>query len=173
MRTLPTRALALLALALMVSCATARPKPTSVPESLDLSLPAVDGRTVTMADFAGKVVLVDIWATWCVPCKDSFPFYADLVRRYGADGFVVVAVSVDTEDADVSEFMADNDMPFIVVRDPKGSLPERLGLQTMPSAVLVGRDGKVAYVHAGFETDEGPEIEAQVKAALAGAPGAS
>ena len=162
---------ALVLAAALSACAAQRPAPTNVPETLELSLPALDGAPVTLASLRGRVVLVDIWATWCVPCKDSFPFYAELVRRYQGDGFAVVAVSVDAEDEEVAAFVADNDMPFTVLRDPQGTLPERLGLQTMPSAVLVGRDGKVAYVHAGFEPDEGPEIEAQVKAALAG-PGA-
>lgn len=138
-------------------------------EAVAFTLPKTDGTSVTLAQLKGTVVLVDMWATWCAPCKDSFPFYSRLQDQYRAQGLEILAVSVDEEDEAVAEFLERNEVSFTVLRDPKGSLPAQLAIDTMPTAILVGRDGKVAYMHAGFVPADEAEIEAQVKAAL-GAP---
>lgn len=137
-------------------------------ERFEFALPDLDGRRIDARSLRGKVVLVDVWATWCEPCARSFPVYAELVRRHRADGFEVVAVSVDERVEDVRTWLEGKDFPFIVVHDPEGTLPERMGLKTMPSAVVLDRDGRVVGAHAGFRDGDEAEIEALVRAALAG-----
>jgi len=153
---------------LLAACATTTAKgPTATVETIDFTLPKPSGEQVSLAAYKGKVVLVDMWATWCAPCKESFPFYDELQKKYAGQGFDILAISVDEEDQAVTDYLAHAPVSFTVLRDPKGSLPSRLDLQTMPTAVLVGRDGKVAFIHAGFVPDDKAEIEAKVQAALA------
>lgn len=121
---------------------------------------------MTAADYRGRVVLVDLWATWCRPCEASMPFYAELHQRYADRGFSVVAVSVDEHEEDVGRFLASRSLPFPILRDPKGTVPALIDLKTMPSSVLLDRDGRVLDVHAGFADEDRTEIEARVWRAL-------
>lgn len=139
---------------------------TPTAETLDFTLPKPGGETVTLSSLKGQVVLVDMWATWCAPCKESFPFYAELQGKYADQGFQILAVSVDEEDEAVKEFLEDMPVPFTVLRDPKGTVPAQMKIDTMPTAILVGKDGKIAFMHAGFVPEDQAEIETQVKAAL-------
>ncbi len=158
-----------LILVLGAACQTTPRTGTKTPtaETLDFTLPKPDGSTLTLSSLKGQVVLVDMWATWCAPCKVSFPFYAELQAEYEAQGFQILAVSVDEEDEAVTEFLEDMPMPFTVLRDPEGTVPAQLKIDTMPTAVLIGRDGKIAFMHAGFVPEDQAEIEEQVAAALA------
>lgn len=151
----------------LVSCATTK-SPVSVDEK-DVSFELADtsGAMVRTADHVGRVVLVDFWATWCKPCEASFPFYDSLAKQYGDDGFVVLAVSVDEDDEAVKSFLARKPVAFTVLRDPTGSVPERFDLQTMPTAVLLGRDGKVKHIHEGFRPGDEDKIKKLVEEALA------
>ncbi|MEQ9502507.1 MAG: TlpA disulfide reductase family protein [Deltaproteobacteria bacterium] len=152
-------------LLLLAACATA-PKVAPKAEALDFTLPDTTGKSVSTKDFAGKVVLVDFWATWCKPCEASFPFYDAIAKKYGERGFEILAVSVDEEDADVAAFLEAKPVSFTVLRDPAGSIPERLNLQTMPTAVLLGRDGSVKHVHEGFFDEDREAITKLVEAEL-------
>ena len=156
---------------LFASCvASTNRAPRLVGTTVSVELPRLDGRTVRLADHIGQVVLVDVWATWCTPCVASFPAYAEIYARHRAAGFAVLAVSVDAEDADVRQFIARWDVPFTVLRDPQGTLPERIDLRTMPTALLVGRDGRIASVHEGFAQADASVIEREVAALLGRAP---
>lgn len=160
-----------LLLVLLAGCATAKSTAPSV-ERLDFALPNTTGQTVSNADFAGKVVLIDFWATWCKPCEASFPFYDELAKAYAEDGFEIVAISVDEEDEAVARFLETHPVSFTILRDPEGTIPERLDLKTMPTAVLVGRDGKVVHVHEGFFPEDEDLLEQKIAAALGTTPGA-
>lgn len=155
-----------LLLALGLGCATAKAPPAPA-EALSLQLPDLQGQTVDLASARGKVVLVDFWATWCKPCEASFPFYAELLERHQKQGFELWAVSVDVDDQAVQAFLQTHPVPFRILRDPEGKVPERLDLRTMPTAFLVGRDGHVRLVHAGFVDDDRLTLDAAVVAALA------
>lgn len=141
---------------------------------LPFSLPDMEGKTVSSQALGGKVVLVDIWATWCKPCLKSFPFYAELYQAHKAEGFELLAVSVDSDDDQVRRFLEANQVPFRVLRDPGGSLPNKLAISTMPTAFLIDRSGAVVEVHEGFVSTDRSKITAMVKEALkATAPGAA
>ncbi len=103
-------------------------------------------------DLAGKVVLVDFWASWCAPCKESFPALRELHEKYSAQGLVVVAVSIDEDKADMDAFLKKNPMPFALVRDPQSKLfDEKLGLTGVPVTYILDKSGKVAFTHGGYE----------------------
>jgi len=101
-----------------------------------------------------KVVLVDFWASWCDPCKASFPALNDLHKRFGPEGLVIIAVNVDENRADMEDFLKKNTAAFTVVRDAKQKLVEKVEVATMPSSFILDREGKVRFMHAGFRGEE-------------------
>jgi thiol-disulfide isomerase/thioredoxin len=121
----------------------------------------------TVPDLKDKVVLVDFWASWCGPCKASFPALKEIHAKYAAQGFAIVAVSIDESKDDMNGFLKKNAVPFIILRDAKGTLAEKLDIQTVPSSFLIDRSGKVTMVHSGYGGEETKkEYIAAIEAAL-------
>jgi thiol-disulfide isomerase/thioredoxin len=112
-----------------------------------------------LPDTAGRVVMVDFWASWCAPCKESFPAYGRLQERLGGKGFVIIAVSVDDDPAAYAAFVARLKPAFATVDDRTHALVESVQVPTMPTCYLVDRRGVVRFVHAGFR---GAETERQL-----------
>lgn len=114
---------------------------------------ALPGRTapVTLDSLRDRVVLLDFWASWCGPCRQSFPWMASLQESLGTRGLRVVAVNLDKERALADAFLAEHPAPFAVAFDPEGATAGRYGVRAMPTSVLVGRDGKILLVHPGFD----------------------
>ena len=125
------------------------------------------GKPVNLAQYKGKVVLIDFWATWCAPCIEELPNIVTAYNRYKAKGFDVVGVSLDeAEDkSKLVKFTSNNKMPWRQVFDGKGmssKLATGYGITAVPFTLLIGRDGKIAAVNP-----RGPELEPAVTAALA------
>ncbi len=156
----------LLLVATLVSPAGARSRESAPQKAADFSLPTRDG-TVTLAGLRGKVVLVDFWASWCGPCRQSFPWLGAVAERYAADGFVVVAINLDKDREAAGTFLQSFSTPFYVAFDPQGKVAEAFGVEAMPSSFLIGRDGLVAFVHPGFELGDTGAVEARIKEAIA------
>lgn len=102
---------------------------------------------------SGKVVLVDFWASWCGPCKASFPAMAQLHAEYAKRGLVIVAVGVDEKPALATAFWKKMAPPFPTLHDSAQTLVKQVAVPTMPTSYLVGRDGRVRGVHQGFRGD--------------------
>lgn len=103
--------------------------------------------------FAGKVVLVDFWASWCAPCKASFPVMAKLHAEYGPRGFAIVAVSVDDTVRAAETFWKRMAAPFAGAHDASKKLVAQVVVPAMPTSYLIGRDGRVRFIHQGFHGD--------------------
>lgn len=131
------------------------------------------GRTgaVSLDAYKGKVVYLDFWASWCVPCKQSFPWMNAMQERYRDQGLRVVAINVDQKNDDASSFLKDNPASFDIAFDPAGKTPMVYDNKGMPGSVLIGPDGKVLMVHSGFKQQERAELERQIQLALAGSDG--
>ena len=115
----------------------------------------------------GKVVIVDFWASWCQPCKDSFPAMNELQKKYADKGLVIIAVNEDEESSDMKDFLKDNAATFTVVRDAKQTLVGVAGIQTMPSSFVLDATGKVRFAHSGFHGAETrKEYEQQIESLL-------
>lgn len=137
---------------------------TSVPNLADMKLEG------TLPDMRGKVVLVDFWASWCAPCKKSFPVMKELHEKFSARGFVILAISVDEEKSEYEAFLKKAPVAFATVRDAAGKSAEAFGVDKMPTSFLIGADGKVAAIHSGFDGEPTrkkylQEIETALKAA--------
>lgn len=105
-------------------------------------------------DLKGKVVLVDFWASWCEPCKESFPVMESLHKQYGARGLVVLAVNVDENIGAMKDFLKDHPGSFAIVHDAKKKLVGLANIASMPTSIVIGRNGKVAAIHKGFHGKE-------------------
>jgi thiol-disulfide isomerase/thioredoxin len=115
---------------------------------------------------AGKVVLLDFWASWCVPCRRSFPWMNEMQEKYAQDGLVIIAVNVDREVEDAAAFLAEYPANFEVVYDPDAALAKEYDIQVMPSSFIIGRDGASIDRHTGFKVKKQDQYEAVIRAAL-------
>ena len=127
----------------------------AVASSVATAAPAVewrsDGRAdVRLADAKGKVVLVDFWASWCPPCKASFPALDVIQRDYRARGVEVIAVNVDEQRKDDDAFLAAHPNQLLVVFDPHGESPKAFKVRGMPSSFVIDRRGEIRYTHEGY-----------------------
>jgi cytochrome c biogenesis protein CcmG/thiol:disulfide interchange protein DsbE len=129
-------------------------------------LPGTKGPLV-LQKLKGKVVYLDFWASWCGPCRQSFPWMNEMQAKYGPRGLQIVGVNLDAKATDAEKFLADVPAQFTVAYDPKGDTARRYAIKGMPSSVLIGADGKVIKVHAGFREDERRALEDAIVAALA------
>ena len=124
------------------------------------------GGVKKLSDLKGKLVYVDFWASWCGPCKQSFPWMNEMHRKYSARGLHIVAINLDAKRADADRFLATSAAEFALAFDAGGESAKRLAVKGMPTSVLVGVDGKVLYVHRGFKLEERGELEARLATAL-------
>jgi cytochrome c biogenesis protein CcmG, thiol:disulfide interchange protein DsbE len=131
------------------------------------SAPPVDGgRAISVADYRGKVVYLDFWASWCAPCRESFPFMSDLQRDLGGKGLQIVAVSVDKTADEAKRFLARYPASFTVVLDAAAACPAAYALEGMPSSFIIDRSGIVRMVHSGFRDSDREQIRRQLAEAL-------
>ena len=126
-----------------------------------------DNGTLSLQSLRGKVVYLDYWASWCAPCRQSFPFMNELQTRYGDKGLVIVAVTIDTELADVHRFLAKYPANFTIAYDPDGATAKTLALKGMPTSFVIDRHGEIVSTHIGFRELEKSKIEKKIKALLA------
>jgi thiol-disulfide isomerase/thioredoxin len=102
----------------------------------------------------GRVILLDFWASWCGPCKKSFPAMEELHKQYAGRGLTIIAVSVDEKREDMERFLKAENVSFTVVRDAGQKLVAAADVSAMPTSFLFDRAGKIRYVHKGFVGDE-------------------
>ncbi len=129
----------------------------SIAAAVELGSPApgfdastFDNKPVRLADYRGKVVFVDFWASWCSPCRQSLPLYDKLSGEFPASDFAVVAINVDENVADAKKFLAEHPVKYTIVQNPKGDIPKAFGIDGMPSSYLIDRDGTIRERHVGF-----------------------
>ena len=117
----------------------------------DLSAYKLEG---TVPKLQGQVVLLDFWASWCDPCKASFPEMEKLHKAYGSRGLTILAVSVDEKRANMERFLKTNKISFATVRDAEQKLVAAADVQTMPTSFLIDRAGKIRVIHNGFRGEQ-------------------
>ena len=128
---------------------------------------AARAAAVDLAEFRGSVVYLDFWASWCAPCRQSFPWMQTMQDAYGAQGLRVVAVNVDQYRADAEQFLAKFHPKFDVRFDPQGEVAARFKIQGMPTGVIIDRHGALRYTHIGFRPMDGAAYEDQLRRVLA------
>lgn len=131
----------------------------------DILLDTATG-ALSLQDLQGKVVYLDFWASWCGPCRKSFPWMNAMHDKYKDAGLVVIAVNEDNDRKEAEAFLKKIPASFLIAYDAKGKLAESIGLEAMPSSFLLAKDGTVTKKHLGFKTGKANEYEAAVRAAL-------
>ena len=124
----------------------------------DINLPGMNGN-VQLESLKGKVVYLDFWASWCEPCKKSFPWMHAIKQSYADQGFEIVAVNLDKDRKLADEFLKEMDVNFKVAFDESGASASEYKLRGMPSSYLIGRDGKVYASHVGFREKDKAQLE--------------
>lgn len=130
-------------------------------------LPDMKGGEMALADFKGKVVLVDFWASWCGPCRESFPWMNSVQEKYVTQGLVVVGINLDQQPKEAEAFLKQVPANFTLLQDSKAFLPEAYGLIGMPSSYLLDREGRLRATHTGFHASRVKEYEASIQQLLA------
>jgi peroxiredoxin len=132
----------------------------------DFSLSPVGGGTpIGPKSFAGKVVIVDFWATWCAPCRQSFPVYQELVEKFGGR-LAVIGVSVDESDEGIEKFRAETGVRFPLVWDQGQAVAGAYQPGTMPTSFILDRAGLVQSIHEGFHQGDEATLEQEIRSLL-------
>jgi cytochrome c biogenesis protein CcmG, thiol:disulfide interchange protein DsbE len=134
---------------------------------LAVSVPVHAVSSLDLAGLRGRVVYLDFWASWCGPCRQSFPWMETMKSTYEVHGLEIVAINLDKNRADADKFLKQFHPTFDVRFDPRGELAELYEVQGMPSSVLIDRHGVVRFTHVGFRPVDGAIYEAQLRELLA------
>ena len=123
------------------------------PKAPELQLPTRNG-TFQLSDFRGKVIYLDFWASWCKPCKKSFPWLNEIQHQYKDQGLEVVAVNLDEDREKSRKFLQQMPANFLIAYDPEGQSAERFKITGMPSSFLIDRNGYIRERHIGFRVKD-------------------
>ena len=126
------------------------------------------GEPHDIAGDRGSVVLLDVWATWCEPCRDALPMYQDLAKHYRAQGLRVYALNVDEDSRAIAPFLAQTKVDLPVLVDANAEVAEKvLRVRGMPTTVLLDRQGRIRYVHEGFGEEYLARYQSEIEELLA------
>lgn len=159
-------ATAAIALALSIPTCAASAETSARTPAPAFDLPTANGQ-VSLAQLKGKVVYVDFWASWCEPCRRSFPWMNTLAMKHKDAPFVLVAINLDKKRELADAFVAKNQSGFTVAFDPEGKTAAAYKVKAMPSSYVIGADGQIAYTHFGFDAKDTAAVETAIANELA------
>lgn len=128
----------------------------------------IHGEKIELADFKGKVVLIDFWASWCGPCREEMPYLAELHHRYQNSGFEIIAVNIDEKPENAKKFINElsQNIRFPIIKDPRQEIPPQFQFKGMPSTILLDKNGVIRFWHTGFKESNKPEYVTEINALL-------
>jgi peroxiredoxin len=129
----------------------------------DFSLPDKSGTTLSLSAFSGQVVLLNFWASWCGPCREEMPLLDALQQRYESLGFTMLGINVEEDSSAADRFLQSTPVSFPILYDRENSVSKLYDVIAMPSTVLIGRDGRVRYVHHGYEPGYENDYQNQIR----------
>ncbi|MEO2173128.1 MAG: TlpA disulfide reductase family protein [bacterium] len=141
-------------------------QPDKAPE---FEIQDLDGGVIKLSDYNGKVVYLDFWASWCGPCKLSFPWMEQMYQKYGSQDLAIIAVNLDQDRKLADRFLAQAGVHFIIGFDPGGITPLAYEIKGMPSSVIINRDGTIFSQRVGFNQHRQKEHEASIEALVSAA----
>jgi thiol-disulfide isomerase/thioredoxin len=128
--------------------------------------PAVSAAPLDLSALRGRVVYLDFWASWCGPCRQSFPWMESMQKAYEAQGLTVLAIDVDHDRADADRFLKIFHPDFEIRFDPYGSWAEEFKVSGMPTSVIIDRHGAVRFTHVGFWPAQGDVSAKEIRELL-------
>ncbi|MEQ1739851.1 MAG: TlpA disulfide reductase family protein [Methyloglobulus sp.] len=158
-----------IAFAILTSAACLTANATDVGQPApQFTLPTLQADQPTaLKQYAGKVIYLDFWASWCAPCRTSFPLLNKLHEKLKAQGFEVVAVNLDEDKANAEKFLKEFPVSFTVLRDAKGEWADQFVVESMPTSFILDKQGVVQNIHHGFASDDIKELEEKITKLLA------
>jgi peroxiredoxin len=132
----------------------------------DFTLRTMNGPNMRLAEQRGRVVMVNFWATWCGPCRQEMPQLDRLYQKYKSSGFVLLGVNVDDDSRKAADVAGKLGVSFPVLLDTDKAVSKLYDLSTMPSTVIIDRDGKVRYVHRGYLNGYEENYDKQIRELL-------
>lgn len=141
-------------------------RPAEKPLAPDFTLPQLDGPQLSLSSYRGKVVLLDFWATWCVPCREETPHFVELQQKYGDRGLQIIGVSMDDSPDPVRPFVQRFHVNYPIVMGTAKTGEDYGGVLGLPIAFLIGRDGRIVARHIGatdasvFEKEVAQQLQA-------------
>jgi cytochrome c biogenesis protein CcmG/thiol:disulfide interchange protein DsbE len=154
--------------AFMLPVAAPGAEPPRLPAAPDLKIATRDGTPLSLASLKGKVVVLDFWASWCVPCRASFPFLDTLQTKYESLGLRVVGLTLEQNEDRIISFLDAVPVQFTIARDASGRSGEQMDVVAMPTTFLLDREGRIAARFEGGDKRVHAKIEAAVVTLLAG-----
>lgn len=121
---------------------------------------------LNLKQYVGQVIYLDFWASWCGPCRKSFPWMNEMQQRYTKDGLRIIAVNLDQDQQLAKQFLAEYPANFTIAFDPEGITAQQFKVQGMPSAYLIDRNGKLHTTHLGFKEKDSLAVENEIKSLL-------
>jgi peroxiredoxin len=152
--------------ALVVTGGTAAAGVTPSTGAPDFTLPRLGGANLRLQEQRGQVVMVNFWATWCGPCRAEMPHLSRLYDKYRASGFTLLAVNIDEDPLKAASLATQLGMRFPVLLDTEKKVSRLYDLSTMPSTVLIDREGRVRYVHRGYRDGYEDTYDKQIRELL-------
>lgn len=131
--------------------------------SKENNVTTLQGFEELVASHKGKVIYLDFWASWCGPCRKSFPWMNTMQQQYQQEGLVVISVNLDNDKALAEEFLSEVPAEFTVFYDPKGKVARKFKLRGMPSSYLIDRAGKMVSAHVGFSDSKKAKYQQEIK----------
>lgn len=105
-------------------------------------------------ELKGQIILIDFWASWCGPCRSSFPAMEELKKEFAGKGLTIIAISVDEKLENMQAFLKSANVSFTVVRDAHHKLVAAADIKSMPTSFLIDRTGKIRFIHSGFDREK-------------------
>ncbi len=136
-------------LLLMLGLALSNSAWSDYPQAPEFTLPT-ENSTVNLGDLKGRLVYIDFWASWCRPCKNSFPWMIAMKEKFKHKPFEIIAINLDENKQRADEFLASQDINFVVAFDPKANIARRFNVDGMPSSYLVDSEGRLRVRYTGF-----------------------
>lgn len=133
----------------------------------DLTFPTMSGSKIGLAEFKGKIIYIDIWASWCGTCVESLTWMENLQEKFGKNSFQVVTINVDEHPKDAEKIIRETKTSLLVALDPDGATPAAFNAEGVPTSYIIGRDGRVISVHQGLREEDQNEIEIKIAKSIA------
>ena len=128
----------------------------------------IEGKEINLRDYLGKVVLLDFWASWCIPCREEFPFLVKFYRDHKKDDFIILAINIDNNEENMHDFLVKNNAThlFPVIFDNEKLIPPLYELEAMPTSIFIDKKGIIRYSHTGFNDTRKDEFQTELKTLL-------
>ena len=124
------------------------------------------GGQMSLDELDGRVVMINFWATWCMPCREEMPHLEALYQRYSSVGFTLLGVNVEDDKQGAEKFLKGTHVSFPILYDPESKVSSLYKVQAMPTTVLIGRDGTMRFIHHGYKPGYENDYQTQVRALL-------